>query len=887
MIRPRVFSSMNAPSLRSIAAHPQSGFRASAALGLGMLGWALFFALDRNIARPLLFIYEIAVAAGLVSLAWGIWTLLRPRARMSRRWKAALVLICLGMAGIVNSFVGMLALRLGVSSSGSDAVVMWSGIFTYVCWSIALFVLPAKQITGGRKLPWIMDVAMIVAALSAAGWFFLISPQVMFEGPRFAVWLTLAYPLADMISVASVVAAVSLGRPYRSARVFLMMGIALNVAGDVVQSVFMLHRGPVPFSYIHCLWILAALLVGLVALRTRFDADRSSVEVSTDGAMQGIDLARALVPMLFLAALVALALWGYWTRCNTRAAVGLDIGCAVATVCALVRLHCLIKDNTDLAKSLAAANTNLDSQVRERTEQLSVAMDELERQKMFLRSVIDALPSFVVAKTADGSIALANETAARFFGKTVEEVQASNYAEMVSSRHKDAPMLLAEDDEVLRLGKPIVDQDRDVVAADGQTRTVEVVKTPVIGRSGRPEQVLIVANDITVRKEAERNLIAARDAAEQAIRIKSQFLANMSHEIRTPMNGVIGFTDLLLAEELPPEHRDLAASIKSSSEGLLQIINDILDVTKLDSGQISLEPAPTSLSVLCAEVMDAHRPQAESKSIELRCDVRLDQDARFLTDPGRLKQALAHLVANAIKFTDSGTVSLGVDMLRQGREVSHVRVSIADTGVGIPEDRIDQIFEPFSQVDNSITRRYGGTGLGLSICRQLLTLLGGTVRAESAVGAGSVFLVDLPLKSAEFGCAPSDPLWSLSGMHVLVVEDNEVNQKVIKRILERAGCSVNIANNGLEAVEWLVERRCDLILMDCQMPVMDGLEATRRIRTFEAPAREVPIIAVTANAMAGDREMCLAAGMDDYVPKPIKLEALTGAIARVAAARAA
>ena len=411
---------------------------------------------------------------------------------------------------------------------------------------------------------------------------------------------------------------------------------------------------------------------------------------------------------------------------------------SIATACAFVYLLRLIRFNDELSRSLVEANTRLDAQVKVRTQELSEAIEDVRKQKVFLRSVIDALPSFVVAQSADGSIILANEETARLFGKPTKELQGASYSDIVSASNPSAAAIIAAEAKIMLDGTPVVATEREIAAADGRTRIYEVVKTPIIGKSGFAEQFLIVGNDITVRKEAERSLTEARDAAENSARVKSQFLATISHEIRTPMNGVLGFTDLLLAENLPEAHRDLALTIKASAESLLAIINDILDISKLDAGQIAVDCASTSLTVLCSELIDQFRPIAASASIAMRADVHIDPSARFLTDATRVKQIIGNLISNAIKFTHEGTVSLDVDLIRQSRDVAKVRFTVKDTGIGIPSARLETIFDTFSQVDSSMTRRYGGVGLGLSLCKNLVRLLGGKISVESTEGEGSI-----------------------------------------------------------------------------------------------------------------------------------------------------
>ncbi|MEZ0326043.1 MAG: response regulator [Fimbriimonas sp.] len=858
--------------------NPQLGIQSAALAALLLLLTALALGFSTEVGTRPIEVYYAGVAASLLALLWPLWVLFKPSDALPKRWKAALILITIGNACMLGSMIGMLALGLQRTTPLIDNIIQSGGIVTYIAWAAALFALPAKRMLDKTRLPWILDVALIVTAISAAGWFFLIAPQVSFAGTRFAIWLTLAFPLANLISIASVVAAMSLGGPFRSARGLLMLGITINVAGDVIQSIYLMNRIVVPSGPIHCLWVACTLVVGLGALQLHRDAQNPIVPVvRTSRASFG----SAVIPILFLAGLVLLALWGNSARPNSNDVIGLNFGCMVAIICCLGRILCLIKDNADLADSLTAANENLDAQVTERTQQLSEAMDDLERQKLFLRSVIDALPSFVVSQSGDGTVLLANQSAARLYGRKLSELEGAGYAEIAGAANPSAPAIIAQETQSLLIGGLTLSAEREIVGADGQPRMFEVVKTPVRGGNDVPDQVLIVGNDITVRKEAEKALISARDAAEQATQVKSEFLANMSHELRTPLNGVIGLTELLLAESLPYAQRELALNIRNSGEDLLGIVNNVLDMAKLDSGQAVIETAPVSLAGLCSDVIDRYRSIAASKKLSLRCDVHLDPGAKFLTDGQRVKQILGHLLSNAIKFTPTGTVSVDVDLVRQSRDIAKVRFAVRDTGIGIPADQLQSIFEPFSQVDASMSRGYGGAGLGLSLCTQFVKMLGGTIQVESSP-EGSLFTVDLPLKLA-VGEEQALPALgrSLAGLKVLVVEDNHVNQIILKKLLERQGCSVDLAGNGQEAIAWLAKERCDLVLMDCQMPIMDGLEATRQIRSSEAAAKQVPIIAVTANAMPGDREKCLAAGMDDYVPKPIRIEALTNALARL------
>ena len=396
-----------------------------------------------------------------------------------------------------------------------------------------------------------------------------------------------------------------------------------------------------------------------------------------------------------------------------------------------------------------------------------------------------------------------------------------------------------------------------------------------------------------------KELDALRGKSDAANKTKSAFLASMSHEIRTPMNGIFGLLQLLQTTSLDDEQCEYVEMTLSVAKNLLNLINDILDLSKVEAGKIDIHDSEFNLEDLCRSMPSIFIDQIHKKNIDLDINIAFDVPSSIISDEARLRQVLFNLVGNAMKFTDSGRVSVQID---GGPKVSHDKqklyFSVSDTGIGIPEDQTARLFEPFSQVHGPLTRKYQGTGLGLSIVKHLVELMGGSVGIESKVGLGTTVRFDILVGLSVQQCRPACQALSQAGsvviaahkaplaLKILLVDDDEISQTFIKRLLSKHGAEVVCASNGEEALQVLSRGRFDVVLMDIRMPVMDGITATKHIRRMDCVEhRNVPIIAMTANAMSGDRENILAAGMDDYIAKPVEVGALRACIDRVTGER--
>ena len=506
--------------------------------------------------------------------------------------------------------------------------------------------------------------------------------------------------------------------------------------------------------------------------------------------------------------------------------------------------------------------------------------------RRFLETVMETLGEGVFALDSRDQCTYINSEALNLLGYARDELLGTMWPALpvsAESQNLQADML-----SCLRSGH-VYHSDRDTMSrSDGSPIPVEIIARPIL-ENGNYLGAVCAFRDVGERLRQERELVESRENAERANLSKSQFLATMSHEIRTPLNGVIGMLDLVLDSDLDFQRRDMLSVARQSADHLLSILNEILDFSKIESGMLTLESVPFSLREQIENTLRPLVVLAEQRDLYLKWEIAAELPDHYLGDTLRLRQILFNLVSNAIKFTHQGGIDIAIG--KDCGEEKHVVIAFAvqDSGIGIAHDKLSHIFEPFSQADASTTRNYGGTGLGLSICKRLSEIMGGGITAISTPGQGSTFRFTVRLAVAEtpymaHGTAnAASALRETGKKHLLLVEDNPVNQRIAKHVLEKFHYTVGLAENGQEGVEQWRTGAYDLVLMDMQMPVMDGLEAASSIRA-EEKARGLPptpILAMTANAYDEDRQRCLDAGMNGFVSKPINQEALRAELVRL------
>jgi PAS domain S-box-containing protein len=532
--------------------------------------------------------------------------------------------------------------------------------------------------------------------------------------------------------------------------------------------------------------------------------------------------------------------------------------------------------------------------IQKRDSELESARAELEQRvaerTSYLNALVETSPLGIVTTDRAGRVRMCNSAFEELFQYSRDEIIGAELNGLIAP-----PQLIRE----------VMDYTRRIVSGEsirattqrrrknGTLLDIEMYGVALLV-SGEMVGELVLYHDISERKQAEQALREAKEMAESADRAKGNFLANMSHEIRTPMNGIIGMTQLALEADISNEVREYLDVVRSSADSLLTLLNDILDFSKIEAGKLEFESSPFALRETLEQTIKTFTPLARHKGLQLAWQVAPEVPEWLLGDSGRLRQVLVNLIGNAIKFTERGEVAVSAKVAQSGPDWTELHFTVRDTGIGIPRDKQALVFAAFTQADPSTTRKYGGTGLGLTIVQRLVTMMGGTINLESEPGKGSAFYftVQLRLPGKEFtpprlakrvsANEPNGP----AERRILLAEDNAASRQLATRLLEKRGCNVVTARNGRDFLAILEREQVDLILLDVQMPDIDGREAIRMIRQKEkSSGQRIPIIAVTAHAMKGDREICIAAGADGYISKPLQPEELFGAMEQCLAGR--
>ena len=539
-----------------------------------------------------------------------------------------------------------------------------------------------------------------------------------------------------------------------------------------------------------------------------------------------------------------------------------------------------------------------------RKEQIEFQLQSSERRLHAMRglfaAIVESSDDAIISMTLDGIITSWNAAAEQLYGYSAEEIVGQPVSIVVPEKRRGEEELILRE---LRAGRSVDHFETVRLAKNGQRVDVSLTISPIRDASGQVIGASKIAHDITERKRFELRLktlleetnIAKRTAeeaqgrAELASRAKSEFLANMSHEIRTPLNSIIGTCELLANTRLNQEQGKFVDVVMTSGDMLLSVITNILDFSKIESGAIDVVQVPLTVKALVETVAQVIAEAAKANNNELSVDCPDDLPANLLGDPNYLKQILLNLAGNAVKFCRGGKVTLRAAVLRRGENKVWLRFSVEDSGKGIPADKLGMIFEKFTQLDEFSTKKYAGTGLGLAICKRLIQILGGSIDVKSTVGKGSLFWFDLPfaigsadhktVQDKRVATSKRKKITPQFNSRILLVEDYPPNRQMAKTMLEKMGCQVETAQNGEEALERLEQADYDAVLMDCQMPEMDGFQTTAEIRKREK-GRHTPIIAMTAHVLSGDRERCMQAGMDGYVSKPIRSDELSQALTR-------
>jgi len=521
-----------------------------------------------------------------------------------------------------------------------------------------------------------------------------------------------------------------------------------------------------------------------------------------------------------------------------------------------------------------------------------IAVDVSERLKAEdlkgqLAAIVDASHDAIIGSSSDGTILTWNKSAERIFGYGANEIIGKHFNVLVVPKNT---VYVEEILRKVRHGEDISQREGKCLTKSGTEIDISVTASPILDEAREVIGISVVARDISQRVEMQRalkqttlDLSIARDQALEASNLKSAFVANISHELRTPLSAILGMIELLSSTELSEEQENFVQTLKSSGQSLLTIVNDVLDLSKIEAGKLDLEYAPFNVIFLMQECASVMAVSAKNKGLLLTTRIDHSIPTFVIGDHERVRQTLINLIGNSIKFTETGEITLALSLQSQYKRSIALKFSVTDTGIGISEEQLGRLFKPFTQIDGSASRRYSGTGLGLSISKNLVEMMGGSISCQSTLGKGTQFFFTIPFKRCENEANPPGVSTlskvsinqNLANSLILLVEDNSVLQKLIQMQLSNVGVRAQAVSTGEEALEAIKVSDFDLIFMDCQLPQMDGFAATKVIREIEAShGGYTPIVALTAGAMDGDERRCLDAGMNDYLSKPASVRQL-------------
>ncbi len=512
-------------------------------------------------------------------------------------------------------------------------------------------------------------------------------------------------------------------------------------------------------------------------------------------------------------------------------------------------------------------------------QNLNEQKQALDQSQSLYKQLVEEAGDIILRTNKEGQISYINPVGVRILGLDESDIIGQHFTMLIQANQRE----VMHDLFVEQLNSSITTRYYEF-----PFEPINQLKTPWFGFNINllyiehgVSGIQMVARDITDRKQFENELMKAKEIAEESERVKEKFLANMSHEIRTPMNAIYGLANILKGKALEEEDIESVNAINMSAKNLIRIVNDILDFSKLESGHVEFENRNFSLQQVLKGVVQTLSFEAEQKSLEVLTHVSADVPNNLVGDELRLRQVLLNLCSNAIKFTENGQINIQVGIVNKQEKSCVLDIRVKDTGIGIPAEKLGSIFNSFTQASGDTTRKFGGTGLGLTIAHELVTQQKGDIQVRSVVGSGSEFIVTLPfeLQPIQSGQAASDSIQysfkELIGYKILMAEDHHMNQLLAKKLFKKWNCEIEFAHNGIKAIEKLKYQSFDLILMDLQMPEMDGYQTTSYIREYlEEPKRSIPIIAITAHALAGEKEKCLSLGMQDYISKPFDQEVL-------------